>query len=101
MADHTVSPLVAEIGRLQRELDQANESIDDKIDQLEDAGLGIVGMTKKLEDARTKIRALEDEIARLSRKEERRLNRLGRARCQKCLTKVDLRSLIHVSGDER
>ncbi|KAF5351346.1 hypothetical protein D9758_008042 [Tetrapyrgos nigripes] len=100
MGDHSVSPLVAEISRLQRELDKANESIDDKIDQLEDAGLGIVGMTKNFEDARAKIRALEDEIARLSRKEERRLNRLGRARCQKCRTKVDLRGLIHVSDDE-
>lgn len=98
-ADPTVSPLIAEISRLQRELDLANDSIDDKLDKLEDAGLGVVGLTRKLEDARSKISALEDEIGRLSRKEERRLHRLDRARCQKCHTKVDLAALAQ--ADER
>ncbi|KAF9479579.1 hypothetical protein BDN70DRAFT_878644 [Pholiota conissans] len=97
-ADASVTPLISEINRLQRELDLANESIDDKLDKLEDAGLGVVGLTKKLEDARAKISSLEDEIARLTRKEERRLSRLSRARCQKCNIKLDLRSLM--SSDE-
>jgi hypothetical protein len=102
VGDSTVSPLIAEISRLQRELDRANESIDDKLDKLEDAGLGVVGLTKKLEDARSRIVALEDEIARLSRREDRRIRRLERARCQKCHTKVDLRGMTHPSeGDER
>lgn len=99
MNDPSVTPLVSEINRLQRELDRANESIDDKLDKLEDAGMGVVGLTKKLEDARAKIVALEDEIARLSRREERRARRLSRVRCQKCLVKVDLRHLLQ--GDER
>src|ERR1700737_2142082 len=94
--DPTVSPLIAEISRLQRELDRANESIDDKLDKLEDAGLGVVGLTKKLEDARSKIVALEDEIARLSRKEERYMRRFSRMRCQKCNIKVDLRKLTQL-----
>ena len=94
-----MTPLISEINRLQRELDRANESIDDKLDKLEDAGLGVVGLTRKLEDARAKIISLEDEISRLSRKEERRLQRLNRVRCQKCNVKVDLRSLA--SADER
>jgi predicted nucleic acid-binding Zn-ribbon protein len=93
--DPTISPLITEISRLQRELDRANESIDDKLDKLEDAGLGVVGLTKKLEDARSKISALEDEIARLSRREERRIRRLQRARCQKCHTKVNLSESSH------
>ncbi|KAF9073179.1 hypothetical protein BDP27DRAFT_1319010 [Rhodocollybia butyracea] len=80
-------PLVAEIARLQQELDSANESIDDKLDKLEDAGLGVVGLTKKLEDARSTIR-------------QRRLCRLERARCQKCLTKINVRSLMHLAEDE-
>ncbi|KAK0501582.1 hypothetical protein EDD18DRAFT_1066550 [Armillaria luteobubalina] len=75
-ADHIVSPLIAEISRLQYELDIANESIDDKLDKLEDAGLGVVGLTQKLEDARARIVALEDEIARLTRKEVRRIKTL-------------------------
>ncbi|KAF5379308.1 hypothetical protein D9757_007667 [Collybiopsis confluens] len=98
--DQSASPLVAEISRLQRELDRANESIDDKLDKLEDAGLGVVGLTKKLEDARSKIRSLEDQIARLARREERRLRRLERARCKKCLTKFDVRNVMHLSEDE-
>jgi chromosome segregation ATPase len=90
MNDPTVSPLVAEIHRLQYELDAANESIDDKIDKLEEAGLGVVGLTQKLEDARSKVSALEDEIARLTRREERRNRVMERARCQKCQVRVDL-----------
>jgi len=93
-----MSPLIAEISRLQRELDRANESIDDKLDKLEDAGLGVVGLTKNFEDARSKISALEDEIARLSRREERRIRRLGRTRCQKCHTKVNFPGLGHLDG---
>lgn len=98
-ADPSASPLVAEINRLQQELDRANESIDDKIDKLEDAGLGVVGLTKNLEDARARIISLEDEIGRLNRKEERRMYRLERARCQKCFVKVDFDQLAR--ADER
>lgn len=79
---------MAEIERLHHELDRANESVDDKLDRLEDAGLGVVELTRKLDDARSRIISLEDEIARLSRKEDRRAHRLERLRCQKCLTKV-------------
>ncbi|KAF8075138.1 hypothetical protein FPV67DRAFT_1605655 [Lyophyllum atratum] len=95
-SDPTVSPLVAEINRLQRELDLANDSIDDKLDKLEDAGLGVVGLTKKLEDARAKISTLEDEIARLSRREERRIRCLERARCQKCHIKINFSNLVQL-----
>ncbi|KAG5644884.1 hypothetical protein DXG03_007525 [Asterophora parasitica] len=105
-ADPTVSPLIAEISRLQRELDRANDSIDDKLDKLEDAGLGVVGLTKKLEDARAIISTLEDEIARLTRREQRRVRALERARCQKCRIKVDFgnltvdESILDVSKDD-
>ncbi|KXN84255.1 hypothetical protein AN958_12828 [Leucoagaricus sp. SymC.cos] len=92
--DPSIAPLVAEISRLQKELDRANNSIDDKIDKLEDAGLGSVGLTQKLEDARAQIAALEDEIARLKRTEERRSRRLERIRCQKCKLKVDAHHVL-------
>ncbi|KAF8630539.1 hypothetical protein AX15_002860 [Amanita polypyramis BW_CC] len=91
-SDPTVSPLVAEINRLQRELDHANESIDDKLDKLQDAGLGVIGLTKKLEDARAQITTLEDEISRLSRREDRLIHRMERIRCHKCRVKVDVRA---------
>lgn len=93
-----MSPLFAEITRLQRELDRANESIDDKLDKLEDAGLGVVGLTTKLEDARSKVSALEDEITRLSRREERRTRRLERTRCQKCNIKVGFPGVSQLDG---
>ncbi|KIJ96822.1 hypothetical protein K443DRAFT_124322 [Laccaria amethystina LaAM-08-1] len=65
-----ISPLVAEIGRLQCELDSANEN-----------------------------QQLEDEIARLSRKEQRYMRRFSRMRCQKCTIKVYLRKLDESSVD--
>ncbi|KZT69318.1 hypothetical protein DAEQUDRAFT_745317 [Daedalea quercina L-15889] len=101
MNDPSISPLVAEIQRLQGQLDRANQSIDDKLDKLEDAGLGVVGLTTQLEDARERIVALEDEVARLSRKESRLERRLQRVRCTKCCARVDLRGLLTASvGDE-
>lgn len=97
-----MSPLLAEIARLQAELDRANNSIDDKLDELEDAGLGVVSLTRNLEDARSKVSQLENEMARLQRREERRLHRLERLRCQKCLVKV-VTSQLHqlYDADER
>lgn len=102
MQDPSMSPLVAELARLQQELDRANASIDDKLDRLEDAGFGVVDLTKQLEDARDHIAALEDEIARMARREERRVRRLERLRCTKCRTKIDTRSLQSMGeADER
>lgn len=97
-ADPSTAPLLAEIARLQAQLDHANESIDEKLDQLQDTGFGVVGLTRKLQDARDKIVTLHEEIARLNRREERRQRRLARVRCQKCLTKVNLHN---VDADER
>jgi hypothetical protein len=96
--DPGAAPLLAEIARLQRELDRANESVDDKLDRLEDAGHGAVGLTRQLADARARAAALEEERARLERREARRTKRLARARCGKCRTKVDLRAL---EGDDQ
>jgi predicted nucleic acid-binding Zn-ribbon protein len=90
---------LAEIQRLQVELDRANDSVDDKLDKLEDAGQGVVGLTRKLTDARSRITALEEELARLNRKDERRQKRLEKARCLKCRSKVALRD--HGETDER
>jgi myosin protein heavy chain len=102
VADPTVAPFLSEIARLQRDLDRANESIDDKLDRLGEAGLGVVNLTKKLDDARSRIVALEEDIGRLSRREDRRVRRLERARCIKCHGRVDLRGLNRAAeGDER
>ena len=102
MHDATAAPLVAEISRLQFELQKANESIDEKLDRLEDAGIGMINLTNQLEDARTKIIILEDEIGRLGRREQRRTQRLEKLRCQKCRTKVNVRALQQVStADDR
>ena len=97
-----MSPLIAEIARLQAELDRANDNIDQKLDELEDAGLGAVSLTRDLEDARSKISQLENEVARLQRREQRRRHRIERLRCQKCLVKVDTSTLQRFcDADER
>lgn len=98
MQDPTVAPLVSEIARLQNELDRANESIDEKLEQLEDAGLGVVSLTRQLEDSKERVSGLEDEIARLVRKDDRRTRRMQKMRCLKCRTKVDFQ---HIDADER
>lgn len=101
MNDPTTAPLFAEIERLQQELDHANESIDEKLDRLEDAGVGVVQLTNQLEDTKAKILALENALGHLSRREERRLRRLEKLRCQKCRIRVDLKGLTSNVGDER
>lgn len=82
--DVTTSPLFAEIHRLQDELDKANESIDEKIDRLEEAGVGVVGLTTDLEHARAKIVELEECVARLARSEQARARRLRNFKCGGC-----------------
>lgn len=72
----TTAHLVDEINRLQKELDQANESIDDKLDKLEEAGLGKLGLTKALEDAQRRIVDLENEL------QDRDLRRFPCPRCE-------------------
>jgi myosin protein heavy chain len=64
--------------------------------------VGVVSLTRDLEDARSKISQLENEITRLQRREERRLHRLERLRCQKCLVKVNTSQLQRLyDADER
>lgn len=104
MHDNTVlpktSPLVAKIKHLEQELHLANDSIDEKVNMLEEAGMGIVGLTEKLEDARTRTVTFEAEVRRLVRREERQLRRLERVRCLKCGGRVDLNKVITISGEE-
>lgn len=57
--------IMTEIERLQQELDIANESIDDKLDKLEEAGLDVAGLTKALDGARQRIASLEKEVGQL------------------------------------
>jgi DNA repair exonuclease SbcCD ATPase subunit len=101
-SDPSVAPYITEIQRLERELGRANESIDEKLDRLENAGFGNVELETRLNDERAKIAALEEDIARLDRREERRLRRLAKAKCPHCRQNVDLRSLNRAGdGDER
>jgi myosin protein heavy chain len=99
-SDQPVAPYIAEIQRLEMELGRANESIDEKLDRLENAGFGNVELEMRLNDERAKTAALEEDIARLDRREERRLRRLAKARCPRCRQNVDLRSLNRVGDEE-
>ena len=92
------SPFSSEIARLRQELERANQSIDEKLEQIEDAGMDVISLTRQVEDGRTRIAALEDDVTRLSRKDDRRTRRLQKMRCGKCRTKIDTRS---IDADER
>jgi hypothetical protein len=101
-SEQSVGPYITEIQRLERELGRANESIDEKLDRLEHAGLGNVELEMRLNDERVRTVALEEDVARLDRREERRLRRLTKAKCPHCRQRVDMRSLNRVAeGDER
>lgn len=101
-ADPNSSPLLAEIARLQSELDRANESIDQKLDQLEGAGFDVIGLSKNLEDARQQLVVSEKEVVRLQRREARRLRRLEKIRCQNCQSKFTSKQLQKIyDADER
>ena len=77
--DITSVHLMEELRRLQRELDVANESIDDKLDKLGDAGLVVVELTKALEESRHRIAKLEAIVAQQEEEEARRSDT-----CLKC-----------------
>ncbi|KAI0045417.1 hypothetical protein FA95DRAFT_1495451 [Auriscalpium vulgare] len=101
MADGSTSQYLTEIQRLQQELDRANDDIDEKLDRLEQAGFGVVELTQQLDDERARMAVLDDDLARLERREGRRLRRLEKVRCTNCRTKMDLRSLNRAAdGDE-
>ena len=87
---------------LERELAHANESVDDKIDKLEEVGHGVVVLNTKLGDALTQVGVLENEVARLERKEERRTKRMKKVKCLKCGGGLDLSAVFRVGdGDQR
>ena len=103
MKDADPVALLSHIEQLQSDLDRANDSIDDKLDRLESAGAGVVSLTNQLQDARDKVISLENEVARLGRREERKDQRLEKLHCKKCGVKVDTRHLQQQrsSGDDR
>lgn len=102
MHDPTMSPLISEIERLQEELERANMVVDDQLGRLGDAGVDAITVAVQLEDAKSKIVMLEEEIGRITRTEERRKRRLEKLRCQKCLAKVDIRIMEQkLTADER
>lgn len=92
------SPFFSEVARLLQELERANQSIDEKLGQIEEAGIDVINLTRQVEDGRARIAALEDDVARLSRKDDRRTRRLHKIRCEKCRTKIDVRN---IDVDER
>jgi len=92
------SPFFSEVARLRQELERANQSIDEKLERIKEAGMDVVSLTRQVEDGHARIAALEDEADRLSRRDDRRTHRLQKMRCGKCCTKIDARN---IDADER
>ena len=57
------SPFFSEIARLRQELERANQSIDEKLGPIKEAGMDVIDLTRQVEDGRTRIAALEDGVA--------------------------------------
>jgi chromosome segregation ATPase len=74
---------------LRNELAQANDHVDDKLEQLESAGIDIIALTKQLETQKDRNVELQQEISRLSRREDRIVKRLERCKCEKCGKRFD------------
>lgn len=86
---------------LERELAHANESVDDKIDKLEEYGHGVVSLTDKLADAEARISFLDGEVKRLERREERRAKRVKKGvSCGGCGAHVHLGGVL-AAEDQR
>ena len=92
-ADQTTAALFAEVQRLQGELDLANESIDDKIVKLEEAGMDVVTVTKELRAARAKIISLENQLA------QRDASKVTSAKCLTCGGKAEKKRLAIESSE--
>lgn len=96
------SPYARQIAVLERELAHANESVDDKIDKLEEVGHGVVMLNTKLGDALAHVGVLENEVARLERREERRTKRMKKVKCLRCGGGLDLSAVFRIGdGDQR
>ncbi|KAG8810809.1 hypothetical protein FRC17_002751, partial [Serendipita sp. 399] len=94
------SPYLRQISILERELAHANESVDDKIDKLEEYGRGVVSLTDKLAGAESRIEFLQGEVKRLERRENRRARRAARGvACHNCGDTVELQSVLGL-GDQ-
>lgn len=89
-----------EVERLQDEVNRLNEVVDEKLDRLQDADFGAVRLRQQLEEERARVVAVEDEIARLLRKEDRRTRRLEKLCCQKCHTKVGFHMFTQMAEED-
>ncbi|KAG8904159.1 hypothetical protein FRB99_002176 [Tulasnella sp. 403] len=96
-------PLQHEASELMQQLQAANDRLDAKFEELQRNGLQGVSLTKQLDDAREKGVALQSEVERLLRREERLLKRLERCRCLKCGRRFDASGLASwaKSGNQR
>jgi len=90
--NNQTSPFFSDIARFRQDLERANQSINEKLEQIEDAGTDVISLIRRVGDERARIASLEDD-ARLSRKDDHRTRGLQKMRCGKCRTNIDSRSI--------
>ncbi|KAK4702179.1 hypothetical protein P7C70_g4047, partial [Phenoliferia sp. Uapishka_3] len=108
--DATISPLLAQIQefeltieRLQSQLSDANEDIDNKLNKLEAAGSGTISLARQLARARERIAQLEAELDRLLGDHgtlHRVRTRLSAVNCPDCHTTFDANKDIQLRIDK-
>lgn len=108
-ANETITPLLAQIYELERQIEElqaqlnnANDEIDDKLEKLDAAGYGTLSLTRQLDAARIKIAELEAEVDRLLgdrgllRMIKRRLSKMD---CPECHARFDANEKIGIDLD--
>jgi chromosome segregation ATPase len=108
-ADTTISPLLPQIhaleeqvGKLQEQLQRANDDIDDKLALLESSGSGSVSLARELGQARERAARLENDLERLLGTDglvETLKLRLAKTRCPKCSTSFDVNDALDITTD--
>lgn len=95
--------VLEQIASLQRQLDLANESIDDKLEKLENAGLGPLTLAEQLARARARIAELENELANLVGKDgllDKSRIKLCRIRCPGCEMRFDANKQVGLGAGD-
>ncbi|KAK4046091.1 hypothetical protein OIV83_006371 [Microbotryomycetes sp. JL201] len=108
--DTTIQPLLAQIEELELEkerlieqLNSANNSVDDKLIKLEQAGSGTVSLVRQLSDAKAKIARLEAELDRLLGRSgvlQKAKTKLTNLSCPACAAIFDANKVVRLRVDD-
>ncbi|KAG8927962.1 hypothetical protein FRC02_007546 [Tulasnella sp. 418] len=92
-----ISPILSQLEKMQNELVQAYDKVDDKMDKLQQAGRETMKLKVTVSDLEGKLTSLESEVEILKGKEDRLKERLTRWRCRTCGERGDVSRYLGAS----